>query len=78
MFGSVYGGNHCLSYIYFHNSDQCLFQRITYKIDKYEIMYTKKIDKNLKLDFTKGENYNLAQVNNWFNNITTPSESDTN
>jgi hypothetical protein len=41
-------------------------------------MYTKKIEKNLKLDFTQGKNYNLAQVDNWFNNIPNPSESDTN
>jgi hypothetical protein len=32
----------------------------------------------LKLDFTQGKDYNVTQVNSWFNNITTPSESDTN
>jgi hypothetical protein len=41
LFGLLPGGNHCLSYIYFHNPNQPLFHRITYNINKYEIMDTK-------------------------------------
>jgi hypothetical protein len=54
-----------------------LFDTITYKINKYEIIDTKVIDKNLKLDFTQGKDYNVKQVNNWLNNIPNPSVSDT-
>jgi hypothetical protein len=31
LFGLVYGGNHCLSYIYFHNLNKPLLHRITSK-----------------------------------------------
>jgi hypothetical protein len=68
LFGSVYGGNHCLSYIYFYDSNQCWFHRIKYNINKYEIMDTKKIDKNLKKDFILGKKYNIRQVENLFKN----------
>jgi hypothetical protein len=78
MFGILRSETYYLKYIYFHNSDQCWFERINYNFNKYEIMDQKMTDKNLKLDFTQGKNYNITQVNNWFNNITNPSESDTN
>jgi hypothetical protein len=51
LFGSVYGGNHRLSYIYFHNSNQPFYHKITYKSNKYEIMYTEQITTFLILNF---------------------------
>jgi hypothetical protein len=32
----------------------------------------------LKLDFTQGKDYNVTQVDNWFNNTTNLGDSDTN
>jgi hypothetical protein len=77
MFGILPLGNYCLKYIYFYNSDQCLFNKIGIKINKYEIMDIKMIDKNFILDFTQGKDYNVKQVNDLFNNISNPSVSDT-
>jgi hypothetical protein len=78
LFGLVFGGNHCLSYIYFHNPNQSWFHKITYKVNKYEIMYTKQIPIVTRLDFTQGKQYNIREVDSWFNTITNRSESDTN
>jgi hypothetical protein len=41
-------------------------------------MDTKNIPIDMKLDFTKGKQYNITQIDNWFNTITNPSELDTN
>jgi hypothetical protein len=72
LFGLVYGGIHCLSYIDFHNSNQCWFDRINYNINKYEIMDIKQIPIVLKLNFTQGKPYNLRKVDDWFRNINNP------
>jgi hypothetical protein len=50
---------YCLKYIYFYNSTQYLYNKITLnkQHDKYEKIINS-IDINLKLDFTKGKEYN--------------------
>jgi hypothetical protein len=55
MLGILPSETYCLKYIYFYNSDQRWFNKIGFKINKYEIIDTKQIDKNLKLDFTQGK-----------------------
>jgi hypothetical protein len=55
MFGILPSKTYYLKYIYFYNSDRYLYSKISYKINRYEIIDTKTIDKNLKLDFTPGK-----------------------
>jgi hypothetical protein len=65
-----------LKYIYFYNFHQCWYNKNCFKINKYKIIDTKTIDKNLKLDFTQGKDYNLFLVKDWFSKIPNQSLSD--
>jgi hypothetical protein len=68
LFGEIPRG-HCLSYIYFYNPNQSWFHKITYKVNKYEIMYTKQIPIVLILNFLQGKQFNENRVDEWFRNI---------
>jgi hypothetical protein len=45
--------------------------------NNFDQIFYKKIDNDLKLDFTKGKTYNIKQVNYWFSKIPNPSLSNT-
>jgi hypothetical protein len=61
ILGWLPSDTYCLKYIYFYNPHQCLYNKITLnqQNNKYERIINERIDNNLKLDFTKGKEYNV-------------------
>jgi hypothetical protein len=78
LFGRLPSDTYCLTYIYFYNPPQCLYNKIilNQQNDKYE-RDINEIDINLKLYFTKGKRYNLVQLDDWFNKIDNPTSLNT-